>query len=186
MEGMKRFFLVAMPLFALLPALALADGKVYTFLGGRPGKLETCIKQGRLTVHTLGDNGSRSVDEAVKRTQANETIVVAAHSDGSIYASQFIQMVKEKNAQAKIRYVNFEGFRPNGGGNKRGKSRVVAGMPGVNITCVTMEGAPNYGPLTMGPGIKQAGCPALVVPPPSGKCDSGCRHYDVLSCDLLK
>lgn len=161
-----------------LPSPALAAGKAYVFLGGHAGKLSQCA--GRISLHKKGDNGASDLAEAVNRTKAGEQIVVAGHSDGSIFASIFITEVKRRNPNAQISYVNFDGFRPNGGGRPDvGYSRV-AGTPGVTITCVTMVGAPNYPFLHKGPG-----CRAHIVDPPAG-CDSWCRHYAVMSCDLLK
>jgi hypothetical protein len=171
---MKSLLFVALTFFA---QPARAGGKVYVFLGGRIGNLQDCA--GQLSVHSRGDSGGSDVAAAVARTKAGETITVAAHSDGSIFASSFIQAVKKKDPAAKINYVDFEGFRPNGGGRKGIGRSNVAGLPGVQITCVTMPGAPNYPFLKGGPG-----CKTIELPAPN-KCGAWCRHYAVMKCGLL-
>lgn len=172
----RRFALLLAAL--ALPSPAFAAGKAYVFLGGHAGNLSRCAE--RISLHRKGDAGASDVAGAVARTKAGEQIVVAGHSDGSIFASKFILAVKKQDPNAKISYVNFDGFRPNGGGRPDIGSSNVAGIPGVSITCVTMAGAPNYPFLRNGPG-----CRAHILDPPAG-CDSWCRHYAVMSCDLLK
>lgn len=177
-SNLRPFGLLLLAALSLPISAASAAGKAYVFLGGKIGNLSACRDQ--LSVHMWGDSGPSDVEAAVKRTKSGETIVVAGHSDGSIFATKFIKAVKAKDAQAKIKYINFDGFRPNGGGRPDIGSSNLTGIQGLEITCVTMLGAPNYPYLRNGPGCK------TVVVPVQENCTSWCRHYAVMNCSFLK
>jgi hypothetical protein len=168
-----NFFLFIVIFFPVPQAAGGGGGKTYVFFGGREGALAKCPN---LSKHHLGDSGGSDIAGAVKRSQNGETITVAAHSDGSIAASKFIRAVKAKNPDAKIRYINFEGYRPTHGFSK------ISGLSGVESTCVTMKGARNYPHLTR----RDAGCTHLsVVPSKNLSGNPWVRHYAVMSCSFL-
>ncbi len=181
----KAYFLFLLSLSSILPLSVSAASSpnihFWAGAGGKLGGLGACRSSFRL--HQVGSTGSEA--EVAEIEQSKASFIVAGHSDGSAYAARFINKLSAA-ARKRVKYIDFEGFAPGGGGRRSLRSPAVQGLS--HVVCITATGtgrshAPNKPYL-----IQSRGCREVITVDGSSQCGSNswCLHYAPLSCAQLR